>query len=182
MRQEYLAGLNIEIVGTLPWSKLMDLLREARVLVAPGHFQETYNLLTVEAAACGVPTVSMGIGALRERVVHEESGWIASSVKEMGSALARVLVDDDLWGRYHRACLHHRDLVSWDDRAGEWEDRISKFNVPPTTGRHRSRTLAFQNCRSARYRSARLETNRPLRPSEASLRQDGPSSQRRSDT
>lgn len=119
-----LARLNIEVIGTLPWSQLMDLLRRARVFVAPGHFQETYNLLSVEAAACGVPTVTMGIGALRERVKHDESGWIAASVEDMGSALARILVDDVVWQRYHRAGLEHPDLVSWDDRAAEWEAYI----------------------------------------------------------
>lgn len=122
-----LAALNIDVVGTLAWSKLMDLLREVRVLVAPGHFQETYNLLTVEAAACGVPTITLGIGALRERVVHDKSGWIAPSVEDMGLALARVLVDDDLWRRYHRACLEHRDLLSWEDRAREWEAYIEQL-------------------------------------------------------
>ena len=119
-----LQSLNIEVVGTLPWSKLMDLLRRSRVLVAPGHFAETFNLLTVEAAACGVPTVTMGIGALRERVLHEETGWVASSVPELGSALIRVLSDDHLWHHYHRACLSHPDLVSWEVRCAEWESYI----------------------------------------------------------
>lgn len=116
-----LADSNIEIVGTLPWTRLMELLRTARVFVAPGHRQETFNLLSIEAAACGVPTVTMGIGALRERVVHDETGWIAASNAEMGSALARILADDAVWARYHQACLRHPDLVSWEKRAEEWE-------------------------------------------------------------
>lgn len=122
-----LAQLNIEILGTLPWSRLMELLRTARVLVAPGHFQETYNLLSVEAAACGVPTVTMGIGALRERVIHDETGLIARSVPEMGAALARILTDDALWLRYHRASLAHPDLIGWEQRAEEWEDYIARL-------------------------------------------------------
>jgi glycosyltransferase involved in cell wall biosynthesis len=124
-----LKRLNIEIPGTLPWTKLMDLLRESRVLVAPGHFQETYNLLSVEAAACGLPTVTMGIGALRERVVHDATGWIASSKNEMGEALVRILCDDDVWRRYHAQCLTHPDLVSWEDRAAEWETYIDELST-----------------------------------------------------
>jgi glycosyltransferase involved in cell wall biosynthesis len=119
--QDDLACLNIEIVGLLPRSELMNLLRSARVLVAPGHFQETYNLLSVEAAACGVPTVTMGIGALKERVLHDQTGWIAPSIQEMGLAIVRLLTDDALWLRYHQACLSHPDLASWDDRAATWE-------------------------------------------------------------
>lgn len=121
-----LARFNIDIVGTLPWSKLMQLMRTVRVLVAPGHFQETYNLLSVEAAACGVPTVTMGIGALGERVVHDETGWIAKSVPDMGTALVRILTDDALWRRYHAACLEHPDLVSWEQQAAEWENYIRR--------------------------------------------------------
>jgi glycosyltransferase involved in cell wall biosynthesis len=124
-----LAQLNIEIAGTLPWSQLMKLMRsQARVLVAPGHFQETYNLLSIEAAACGVPVVTMGIGALRERVVHDRTGWIAGSTADMGDALVRVLADDAVWQRYHRACIEHPDLVSWEDRAREWEAYITGLN------------------------------------------------------
>jgi glycosyltransferase involved in cell wall biosynthesis len=124
-----LKRLNIEIAGTLPWSKLMEVFRsQARVLVAPGHFQETYNLLAVEAAACGVPVVTMGIGALRERVVHDRTGWIAGSTHELGEALVRILSDDALWERYHRASLEHPDLVNWDDRARAWESYIVRIN------------------------------------------------------
>ena len=107
----------------------MELLRSARVLVAPGHFQETYNLLSIEAAACGVPTVTMGIGALRERVVHDDTGWIASSVADMGAALVRILTDDALWLRYHRASLTHPDLLSWDEQAAEWERYIAAHAI-----------------------------------------------------
>lgn len=116
-----LEQLNISVVGTRPWSELMDLMRRVRVLVVPGHRQETYNMLAVEAAANGVPTVTVGIGALRERVLHEQTGWVATSVREMGSAIVRLLSDDALWFRYHRACLSHPDLVSWDDCAECWE-------------------------------------------------------------
>jgi D-inositol-3-phosphate glycosyltransferase len=80
-----LAAGNIEIIGTQPWERLMALLREARVFIAPGHWQETFNLLSVEAAACGVPTVTMGIGALGERVQHDATGLIATSEAGMGA-------------------------------------------------------------------------------------------------
>lgn len=122
-----LAQWNIEVLGTLPWSQLMELLRSARVLVAPGHFQETYNLLSVEAAACGVPTLTMGIGALRERVIHDETGFVASSVAEMGAALVRILTDGALWRRYHRAALGHPDLIGWEQRAQDWEDYMTRL-------------------------------------------------------
>lgn len=124
------AALNIEIVGTLPWTRLMELLRTARVFVAPGHQQETFNLLSVEAAACGVPTATMGIGALKERVLHDETGWIASSRAEMGAAMVRMLTDDTTWARYHKACLRHPDLVSWEDRAEEWECYLMSLPRP----------------------------------------------------
>jgi len=116
-----LRACNIEIRGTVPWTQLMELLRAARVFIAPGHWQETYNLLSIEAAACGVPTVTMGIGALRERVIHDQTGCIEPSVTKMGNAIARILTDDALWQRYHRACLAHPDLFTWEQCADEWE-------------------------------------------------------------
>ena len=132
-----LANMNIEIPGPLPRSELMDVLKSARTFVAPGHFQETYNLLAVEAAACGVPTVTMGIGALKERVLHDQTGWIASSAQEMGLAIARILTDDALWLRYHGACLSHPDLVSWEDRAVTWEAYMQRSHRVGRTQEHR---------------------------------------------
>ena len=112
---------NIEIRGTVPWTQLMALLRTARVFIAPGHWQETYNLLSIEAAACGVPTVTMGIGALRERVIHDQTGCIEPTVSRMGAAITRILTDDALWQRYHCACLAHPDLMTWEQCAQQWE-------------------------------------------------------------
>lgn len=130
VKEAELKSLNIDVVNTLPWSELMDLLRRSRVLVVPGHFQETYNLLTIEAAACGLPTVTMGIGALRERVFHDATGWIASSMHDLGSALIRILTDDKLWHRYHLACLSHPEFVSWEERAYEWESYMRRVRRP----------------------------------------------------
>jgi glycosyltransferase involved in cell wall biosynthesis len=121
-----LPALNVEIKGSIAWPDLMDLFRKARVLLVPGHFQETFNSLSIEGAACGIPTVTMGIGALRERVIHDRTGWIAASETELGDATARLLTDDAQWMDYHRACLDHPDLVRWDARAAEWEAFLSR--------------------------------------------------------
>jgi len=93
-------------------------------------FRYARDRLLIEAAACGVPAVTMGIGALRERVVHDRTGWIAGSVADMGAALVRVLGDDALWLRYHRASLEHPDLVSWEQRGAEWEAYLEALGAP----------------------------------------------------
>jgi glycosyltransferase involved in cell wall biosynthesis len=126
------AALNIEVRGTLPWTELMHLLRKARLLVAPGHFQETFNLLSLEAAACGTPTVTMGVGALRERVRPGENGWLVRNTRHLGRALADALTDDDVWRRYSRACLRHPDLISWDECAAHWDALIARLTREPT--------------------------------------------------
>jgi glycosyltransferase involved in cell wall biosynthesis len=123
-----LEACNIEVIGRQPWSSLMQLFKRSRVLVMPGHFQETFNLIAIEGAACGLPTVTLGIGSLKERVGHDRTGWIAADEQDMAEALKRVLSDDEVWMRYHKNCLSHPDLIGWPERAKQWEKLLELLN------------------------------------------------------
>jgi len=124
-----LAASGIHVLGSLPWSELMERMRQSRVMLVPGHFQETYNNLAIESAAAGLPCITLGIGALGERVKHDQTGWVAGNVEDMGRSIVRVLTDDALWRRYHLNCFKHPDLVSWDDRAVTWENCFAKLQA-----------------------------------------------------
>jgi glycosyltransferase involved in cell wall biosynthesis len=109
---------------------LLRELRTARVLLAPGHYDETYCLAAAEATACGVPVVTRGIGALRERVRDGITGFLAASEKEFSARTAELLSDDELWCAMHRNCLSTAELASWDKRAEEWERLFAQHTGP----------------------------------------------------
>lgn len=52
-----------------------------------------------------IASVTLGIGALAERVEDGLTGIIAGSIREMGLATVQLLRDGDLWLAFHRRCL-----------------------------------------------------------------------------
>jgi glycosyltransferase involved in cell wall biosynthesis len=96
-------------------------LRGARVWLAPGHASETFCMAAAEAVAAGVPVVTLGRGALKERVRHGVDGFVCADMVEMGARTLEVLTDDDLWWRLHRAGLETRAGADWGAVARAWQ-------------------------------------------------------------
>ncbi len=112
-------GSNITIGSRLPNAEVSALLRRARVWLAPGHRSETFCLAAAEAIACGIPVVTRGRGALRERVRHGATGFLARSARDMAAHTIALLSDDALWARMHVACLAEPQ-PGWPEIARRW--------------------------------------------------------------
>lgn len=114
----------IDILPRVPNAEMPRLLRGARVLAAPGHRAETFCLAAAEAQAMGVPVVTLGHGALAERVDHGRTGFICRDRAEMAERILALLGDDAVWRAMHAACLATRANAGWDHVAQLWEDRF----------------------------------------------------------
>jgi len=49
----------------------------------------------IEAGAAALPAVATAVGGVEEVLVHERTGWLGTSVEELGFGLARLLEDAD---------------------------------------------------------------------------------------
>lgn len=107
---------------SIPKAELARELQGARVLLFPGHQDETYCNAAAEATAGGLPIVTRGEGSLAERVREGETGFIAPESSAFAKAAVRLLSDDVLWMAQHRAALADPKIGSWDVRAREWEE------------------------------------------------------------
>ncbi len=117
------AGMpSIEVLPRVPNAEMPELLRGARVLAAPGHRAETFCLAAAEAQAMGVPVVTLGHGALSERVEHGRTGFICCDRAEMAGRILALLDDDGAWEAMHAACLATRANAAWDRVAQLWEN------------------------------------------------------------
>jgi hypothetical protein len=94
-------------------------LLQTRVLLAPGHRSETFCLAAAEAIALGVPVVTRGIGALKERVRHGETGYVGP---DMAAGMRALLTDDALWRRMQGVCVASREGQAWGEIAGKWKN------------------------------------------------------------
>ncbi len=103
---------------------VLGVLRGARLLLAPGHRSETFCMAAAEAIAMGVPVITRGIGALKERVANNATGYTCRSNAEMAQRTRQVLTDDALWSRLHAAGVATRAGNGWDRAAKAWEEAI----------------------------------------------------------
>lgn len=115
------APSGVQFRGAVSRPALIGELGQARVQFIPGHRDETYCLAAAEAIAAGVPVVTLGLGALCERVRHGRTGFIARDKDEFVARAVALLSDNALWRSMHEACLSEAALTTWDARAEEWE-------------------------------------------------------------
>ncbi len=115
---------SIEILPRIGNDGMPALLRGARLLLAPGHRSETFCLAAAEAIAMGVPVVTRGTGALKERVRDGYTGFICRGTAEMARRTLGLLTDDALWSRMQAEGLATRHDAGWDRIAERWEELL----------------------------------------------------------
>ena len=80
---------------------------------------EGWALSVMEAAACGTPSVALGVGGLNESVADGETGLLAATSEEMAQRTAEVVRDAELRERLGRAALQRAREFTWDRTARE---------------------------------------------------------------
>ena len=100
---------------------MLDVLRSARLLLAPGHVSETFCLAAAEAIAMGVPVATLGIGSLRERVEDGVTGFVCAGWDQLAARVRQVLTDDDVWRRLRANGVASRSGMEWGRAAQGWE-------------------------------------------------------------
>ncbi|MFF2887561.1 N-acetyl-alpha-D-glucosaminyl L-malate synthase BshA [Paenibacillus sp. NPDC057967] len=78
----------------------------ADVLLLPSE-KESFGLVSLEAMACGVPTIGSNAGGIPELVTHGETGFLSDvgNVEEMAEGAIKLLTDDALHAKFKEACL-----------------------------------------------------------------------------
>ncbi|MGQ0675465.1 MAG: glycosyltransferase [Rhodospirillales bacterium] len=105
-------------------SVLVDELRQSRAMLYRGDPGESFCLAVAEAQALGVPAVVQAIGATSERVIDRETGFVAADDSDFALNAVRLLGDDDLWRRQHRAALERQRGWGWPQAAAAFEALI----------------------------------------------------------
>ncbi|MCC7271190.1 MAG: glycosyltransferase [Alphaproteobacteria bacterium] len=115
------AAPGVELCGPLAKPALAAALATARIFVYGGDRNETFCLAAAEAQAAGLPAVVGAVAALPERVRDGETGSVAADDAAFAAATVRLLVDDALWRRQHRAALAAAAGAGWDVAAARFE-------------------------------------------------------------
>jgi len=103
---------------------IYDLLK-SRIFLVPGHKAELFCLAAEEARELCLPIVTLGIGSLSERVVHEKTGFVAKNNKEFADYTIELFKNNDLWNNIRSNLLKLRGSKNWKNSAKLFLDSIS---------------------------------------------------------
>jgi glycosyltransferase involved in cell wall biosynthesis len=67
---------NIELIGWIPYSQVLEQILLASFLIFPTKWNETFGRVVIEAFSCGIPVVASRIGAVEELVTEGETGLL----------------------------------------------------------------------------------------------------------
>ena len=103
---------------------LLTDLSNSRIFLIPGHKAELFCLAAEEARELCLPIVTLGIGSLSERVLHEKTGFIAKNLKEFSDYTINLFEDDDLWNKMRSNLIKNRGIRNWNDVAKDLLSQI----------------------------------------------------------
>jgi len=89
-----LDGPLIEYIGEIGEQQKQDFLGDAYAQIFPIDWPEPFGLVTIEAMACGTPTIAFRCGSVPEIIDDGVTGFIVDSVEEAVESLERVAALD----------------------------------------------------------------------------------------
>tara|TARA_B110000008_G_scaffold269611_1_gene299047 strand:- start:1004 stop:2014 length:1011 start_codon:yes stop_codon:yes gene_type:complete len=101
-------------------SEMIDEMKNYRALTYLGHKSDIFTLTAEEAIKMCLPVVTFGIGSLKERVTHNETGFIAKNDQEFADYTIKLLNDDDFYLNLKTKMKKKRKENNWEFIANEW--------------------------------------------------------------
>ena len=104
----------VQFVPPQPHHILSTYYRAADVVVVPSR-SESFGLVALEAAACGVPVVASAVGGLQSLVDHGETGFLVTQrdPKAFATAIAQILDDPLLAATMSTAAATRASRYTW---------------------------------------------------------------------
>ena len=94
---------------------LINFLKKFRLLIIPGHKGEVFCNVAEEAKALGVPIVTLGLGALNERVIDNYNGFSCNNISDFEDKILNLLQNDSLYLKFKNNLIKDRGLHKWKD-------------------------------------------------------------------
>ncbi len=111
-------GDRVQFVPPVPHHLLSTYYRAADVVVVPSR-SESFGLVALEAAACGIPVVASDVGGLRTVVRHDETGFLVDGTdpSDMAGRVGELLAHPERAAAMGRAAAEGARDYSWSTTA-----------------------------------------------------------------
>ena len=100
-------------------SLIKDLLK-SKIFLIPGHKAELFCLAAEEARELCIPSVTLGIGSLSERVIHGKTGFVAKNHKEFSEFALMLFNDQTVWNEIRSNLVEMRNKYTWKECARDF--------------------------------------------------------------
>jgi glycosyltransferase involved in cell wall biosynthesis len=100
--------------------EMIDELKNYRALTYLGHKSDIFTLTAEEAIKLCLPVITFGIGSLKERVTHMETGFIAKNDQDFANHTIKLLNDDMFYLDMKKKMKLRRKDNNWEIIANEW--------------------------------------------------------------
>lgn len=104
----------VVFVAPQPHERLSTFYRASDVCVVPSR-SESFGLVALEAAACGIPVVASAVGGLTTLVEHQSTGFLIDGrdPERFARYVERLLVDADLRLCFGEAAASRARSYTW---------------------------------------------------------------------
>ena len=103
-------------------NKLIEFLSNFRILIIPGHKGEVFCNVAEEAKALCIPIVTLGIGALKERVINNYNGYVCNSFSDFEEKILTLMNNDETYMKFKKNLINDRGLRKWEDTVNKLID------------------------------------------------------------
>lgn len=83
-------GKEIKYIGEVDHEGKLELLGNAKALIAPIQWEEPFGLFFTEAMACGTPVISMRRGSVPEILIDGKTGFICKNLDEAAEKIGEI--------------------------------------------------------------------------------------------
>jgi glycosyltransferase involved in cell wall biosynthesis len=137
-------GEQIQFIGEVDHPGKVQLLGNAKALIAPIQWEEPFGLFFTEAMVCGTPVIAMKRGSVPEIVVHGETGFICESIDEAVRSVTRVGEIDRKTCREH-VRRHFSSEKMAQDYVAAYEKALVAFGATPQgdSAHHQQKQATF---------------------------------------
>jgi glycosyltransferase involved in cell wall biosynthesis len=118
----------IQVKGKVTEAEKVQLLQEAWVLIQTSR-KEGFDIVVLEANACGIPAIGYDVPGLRDSIRHMETGILVpyGDIKEMANAMITLIENQELWTKMAENALQWAKQHSWDISTERFEKMIKNI-------------------------------------------------------